>query len=65
MKLYRPILILARAIDHRVGKNDEDAPDVPILTQPEAWTAFWIKLSIILINFITCGFIVANIIYHC
>jgi hypothetical protein len=64
MKLYRPILILARAIDHRVGKNDEDAPDVPILTQPEAWTAFWIKLSIILINFITCGFIVANIIYH-
>ena len=64
MKLYRPILILARAIDHRVGKNDEDAPNVPILTQPEALTAFWIKLSIILINFITCGFIVANIIYH-
>ena len=64
MKLYRPILILARAIDHRVGKTDEDAPDVPILTQLEAWTAFWIKLSIILINFIICGFIVANIIYH-
>jgi hypothetical protein len=64
MKLYRPILILARAIDHRVGKNDEDAPDVPILTQTEAWTAFWIKLSIILVNFITCSFIIANIIYH-
>ena len=64
MKLYRPILIVARAIDHRVGKTDEDAPDVPILTQTEAWTAFWIKLSIILVNFITCGFIVANIIYH-
>jgi hypothetical protein len=64
VKLYRPILIVARAIDHRVGKTDEDAPDVPILTQTEAWTAFWIKLSIILVNFITCGFIVANIIYH-
>ena len=64
MKLYRPILILARAIDHRVGKTDEDAPDVPILTQTEAWTAFWIKLSIILVNFITCSFIIANIIYH-
>lgn len=64
MKLYRPILILARAIDHRVGKNDEDAPDVPILTQTEAWTAFWVKLSIILVNFITCSFIIANIIYH-
>jgi hypothetical protein len=64
VKLYRPILILARAIDHRVGKTDEDAPDVPILTQTEAWTAFWIKLSIILVNFITCSFIIANIIYH-
>jgi hypothetical protein len=58
------LLILARAIDHRVGQTDEDAPDVPILTQVEAWTAFWIKLCIILINFITCGFIIANTIRH-
>lgn len=64
MKINRPLLILARAIDHRVGKTDEDAPDVPILTQIEAWTAFWIKLSIILVNFITCSFIIANIIHH-
>jgi len=45
MKIYRPLLILARAIDHRVGQDDYDAPDVPILTQYEAWTAkfkFWI-----------------------
>jgi len=58
------LLILARAIDHRVGQTDDDAPDVPILTQIEAWTAFWIKLSIILINFITCGFIIANTLHH-
>jgi len=58
------LLILARAIDHRVGQTDEDAPHVPILTQVEAWTAFWIKLCIILINFITCGFIIANTIHH-
>lgn len=64
MKINRSLLILARAIDHRVGKTDEDAPDVPILTQIEAWTAFWIKLSIILVNFITCSFIIANIVYH-
>lgn len=64
MKINRPLLILARAIDHRVGKTDEDAPDIPILTQIEAWTAFWIKLSIILVNFITCSFIIANIIHH-
>ena len=64
MKLYRPILILARAIDHQVGKDDHDAPNIPILTQVEAWTAFWVKLSIILINFITCGFIIASIVHH-
>jgi hypothetical protein len=64
MRLYRPFLILARAIDHRVGKDDYDAPDIPILTQTEAWTAFGVKLLIILINFITCGFIISNIIHH-
>jgi hypothetical protein len=64
MKIYRSLLILARAIDHRVGQDDYDAPDVPILTQYEAWTAFWIKFSIILINFITCAFIVANVWHH-
>jgi hypothetical protein len=62
--LYRKLLILARAIDHRVGQDDFDKPDIPVLTQYEAWTAFSIKLSMILINFITCGFIVANVIHH-
>ena len=62
--MNRKLLILARAIDHRVGKDDYDAPDIPILTQYEAWTAFTIKLSIILVNFITCGFIIANTIRH-
>jgi hypothetical protein len=64
MKIYRSLLILARAIDHRVGKNDYDAPNIPILTQYEAWTAFIIKLSIILVNFITCAFIIANVYHH-
>ena len=50
------LLILARAVDHRVGFTDEDKPDIPVLTQRAAWTAFWIKISIILVNFITCGF---------
>lgn len=58
------LLILARAIDHRVGEDDYDAPDIPILKQNEAWTAFVIKLSIIFVNFITCGFIITNIIHH-
>lgn len=62
--MNRKLLILARAIDHRVGKNDHDSPEVPILTQYEAWTAFCIKLLIIFVNFVTCAFIVANIIHH-
>ncbi len=62
--MYRNLLILARAIDHRVGQDDYDAPDIPILTQYEAWTAFTIKLTIILVNFITCGFIIANTMRH-
>lgn len=57
------LLILARAVDHRVGFTDEDKPDVPVLTQRAAWTAFWIKIGIILVNFITCGFIIANVIH--
>lgn len=62
--MNRKLLILARAIDHRVGKDDYDAPNIPILTQQEAWTAFTIKLIMMLVNFITCGFIVANTIRH-
>jgi hypothetical protein len=62
--MNRKLLILARAIDHRVGQDDFDKPDVPILTQQEAWTAFGVKLLIIVINFITCGFIIANTIHH-
>ena len=57
------LLILARAIDHRVGFTDEDETDVTVVTQRAAWTAFWIKISIILVNFITCGFIIANVIH--
>ena len=62
--LHRQLLILARAIDHRVGDDDYDAPDIPILKQSEAWLAFWIKLTIIFVNFVTCAFIIANIIHH-
>jgi hypothetical protein len=62
--IHRNLLILARAIDHRVGEDDFDAPDIPILKQNEAWVAFGIKLTIIFVNFLTCGFIIANIIHH-
>jgi len=62
--MNKVLLIIARAIDHRVGKTDSDVPDIPVLTRQEAWTAFSIKLIIILINFITCSGVIINIIHH-
>jgi hypothetical protein len=62
--LYRFFLVLARTIDHRVGKDDSDKPDIPILTMKEALISFFIKFIIVLVNFITCGFVIANIIHH-
>jgi hypothetical protein len=62
--LGRILLIMARAIDYRIGRSDEDVPDIPNLRMFEAWLAFFIKLSIIMINFITCAFVIANIIHH-
>ena len=32
IKMKKLWLIWARTLDHRVGKNDEDQPDIPILT---------------------------------
>lgn len=62
--INRTLLIIARAIDYRVGVTDDDIPEVPILTKKEAWTAFFVKLLIILINFVTCAAVIANIIHH-
>lgn len=57
-------LILARTIDHRVGNTDEDKPDVPILPINYALASFLLRFIIVLVNFITCAFIIANIIHH-
>ena len=57
-------LIWSRAIDHRVGLSDEDKPDVPNLKVRDANISLIIRTFIVLINFITCGFIIANCIRH-
>jgi hypothetical protein len=62
--IYRFFLVLARTIDHRVGKTDSDTPDIPILTMQEALISFFIKFFIVLVNFITCAFVIANIIHR-
>jgi len=61
---YRFFLIIARTIDHRVGRTDADKPDIPILTVQEALISFLIKFFIVLVNFVTCAFVIANIIHN-
>lgn len=63
-RLHRFFLVLARTIDHRVGKDDQDKPDIPVLTVKEALISFFIKLVIVLVNFVTCGFVISSIIHH-
>ena len=60
----RFLLILARTIDHRIGKTDDEKPELPILTVNEALISLLIRLFIVLVNFVTCGFVIANIIRH-
>ena len=62
--VYRFFLVLARTIDHRVGKTDTDLPDIPILTMQEALISFAIKFFIVLVNFVTCAFVISSIIRH-
>lgn len=57
-------LTLARTIDHRVGLTDEEKPDIPTLPINYALTSFFIRFIIVVINFTTCAFIIANIIHH-
>lgn len=57
-------LTLARTIDHRVGYTDDCKPDVPVLPIRYALASFFLRFVIVMVNFITCGFIIANIIKH-
>lgn len=57
-------LIWARTLDHRVGKTDEDQPDIPILSLSEARVSLILRTIIVVLNIVTCLFIIANVIRH-
>jgi hypothetical protein len=56
-------LIWCRTVDHRIGKTDNDEPNIPILTIKQAQLSLLIRSFIIIVNLITCFFICANIIH--
>lgn len=58
----RWVLVLARALDHRIGRTDEDKPDLPVLTLEEAMVSFYLRLFIVTLNVTTCVAVIANII---
>ena len=51
-------LIWARTVDHRIGKTDDDKPDIPILTNKDAGYSLLIRTLIVIVNLITCFFII-------
>lgn len=57
-------LIWARTLDHRVGKTDEDQPDIPILSLREARFSLILRTIIVVLNIVTCLFIIANVVRH-
>ena len=57
-------LIWCRSVDHRIGKTNDDEPDIPILTLKQAQISLFLRTFIILVNVITCMMIIANVIHH-
>jgi hypothetical protein len=62
--MKRILFIIARTIDYRIGLKNNDKPELPVLTFEEALISFCLRLIIILVEFITCVFVIANIIHH-
>jgi hypothetical protein len=57
-------LIWARTLDHRVGRTDGDQPDIPILSLKDAQISLILRTIIVVVNIVTCFFIIANVIRH-
>lgn len=57
-------LIWARTLDHRVGRTDNDQPDIPILSLRDARISLILRTFIVVLNILTCFFIIANVLRH-
>jgi hypothetical protein len=62
--INRLLFIIARTIDYRIGLQDADKPELPILTFREALVCFFIRFFIFILELITCCFVMANILHH-
>lgn len=62
--LKRFWLIWARTVDHRIGFTDEEKPSIPTIPVVDANISLIIRTLFVIMSFITCGFIIANVIRH-
>jgi hypothetical protein len=60
----RWVKIIARGMDHSIGSSDDEEPKLPVLSVDEAMLSFSIKMFISMMNLITCGAVIANVIRH-
>ena len=63
-RMKRLWLIWCRTVDHRIGKTNDDEPQIPILSLKQANASLIFRTVIVILNIITCFFIVANVIHH-
>ena len=56
--------IWARALGHYMGKTDDDMPEIPIVTLKEARRVLILKTCWVILQVMTCLFIIANVIRH-
>ena len=56
--------IWARAVGHYMGKTDDDMPNIPIVSLKEARRVLVLKTCWVILQVVTCLFIIANVIRH-
>ena len=62
-RMKRLWLIWCRTVDHRIGRTDDDEPQIPILSLQQANASLIFRTLIVTINVVTCFFIIANVIH--
>lgn len=62
-RMKRLWLIWCRTVDHRIGRTNDDEPQIPILSLKQANISLMFRTLIVVVNVVTCFFIIANIIH--
>jgi hypothetical protein len=56
--------IWARTVGHYMGQTDDDMPNIPIVSLMEARRVLVLKTCWVILQVLTCLFIIANVVRH-